>query len=76
MTAIALSTYFMVNTEIYKVKAFARWMRSNSISNNDLLRSVKEIEGGLIDAELGGGLCKKRISVQGRGKRSWVQGLF
>jgi hypothetical protein len=33
-----------------------------------LLTAVEEIEQGLIDGDLGGGVIKKRIGVQGRGK--------
>jgi hypothetical protein len=39
------------------------------LSDNDLVRAVREMQQGLIDAELGGGVVKKRIGGGGRGKR-------
>ncbi len=37
--------------------------------DQSLLNAVKEIKEGLVDADLGGGLFKKRIALPGRGKR-------
>lgn len=53
----------------FKVRAFARWARKEDISNAVLRRAVSEMRSGLIDAELGGGICKKRICASSRGKR-------
>lgn len=44
-------------------------MSKNSIKNDNLLAAVKEMESGLIDADLGGYICKKRIPLPGQGKR-------
>lgn len=33
-----------------------------------LKEAVKEIENGLVDASLGGGLVKKRVAISGKGK--------
>ena len=38
------------------------------MSDEDLLVAVAEIEQGLVDADLGGGVIKKRIAREGRGK--------
>ena len=38
------------------------------MSDEDLLAAVAEIEKGLVDADLGGGVIKKRIAREGRGK--------
>lgn len=54
---------------IFITKAFSRWMSKNSIKNDNLLAAVKEMESGLIDADLGGYICKKRIPLPGQGKR-------
>jgi hypothetical protein len=45
---------------------------------NDLLlrKAVLEIRSGLIDANLGGGVVKKRIALTGRGKRSSTRTLL
>ncbi|MCB0318866.1 MAG: type II toxin-antitoxin system RelE/ParE family toxin [Bdellovibrionales bacterium] len=58
----------MKTRRIFKLKAFGRWMLSNSIEDRILLRAVEEIESGLVDADLGGGIVKKRIPALGRGK--------
>ena len=60
----------MTKKRILKTKAFTRWMYKNNLHSNDLLNAVKEMENGLIDADLGGNLCKKRVTLPGRGKSS------
>ena len=45
-------------------------MYKNDLHRNDLLRAVEEMEGGLVDTDLGSNLYKKRIALAGRGKRS------
>lgn len=40
-----------------------------------LCQAVKEMEQGLIDANLGGGVVKKRLAVPGRGKRGGARTL-
>lgn len=57
-------------TEIYVTRPFIRWMRKADISNDVLLLAVTEMQSGLIDADLGRHVFKKRVAVQGRGKRS------
>lgn len=55
---------------IFKTKAFVRWAKSNKISDKLLKKSVAEMQAGLIDANLGGGVVKKRIGLGSRGKSS------
>ena len=43
-------------------------MKRTGISNTDLCVAVSEIRHGLIDADLGGHVLKKRIAKRGRGK--------
>jgi len=54
---------------IFKTKWFARFARKEDISDERLVDSVREIEKGLNDGELGGGLLKKRLARPGKGKR-------
>ncbi|MCF4143111.1 MULTISPECIES: type II toxin-antitoxin system RelE/ParE family toxin [Dethiosulfovibrio] len=54
---------------IFITKAFYRWMSKNRINNDSIIAAVKEMESGLIDADLGGYICKKRIPLPGQGKR-------
>lgn len=43
--------------------------RSEGLNDSALIKAAKEINQGLIDANLGGSLVKKRISRKGHGKR-------
>jgi len=44
-------------------------MRKTGLSDAALLAAVVEMARGLIDADLGGGVVKKRVALPGRGKR-------
>ncbi|HEY1397855.1 MAG TPA: type II toxin-antitoxin system RelE/ParE family toxin [Roseateles sp.] len=50
-------------------KAFNGGCASRRCADADLCRAVAEMERGLIDANLGSGLFKKRIGRSGAGKR-------
>jgi len=49
-------------------RTFRRWAEKEGLTNLDLCYALAEIEAGLIDADLGGGVIKKRIALAGRGK--------
>lgn len=53
---------------IYKTRWFDRWARKQGLATSSLCTAVREMEAGLIDADLGGGLVKKRIGRVGQGK--------
>jgi hypothetical protein len=53
---------------IFKNQAFERFTIKSSISNESLCKTVKSIESGLIDANLGNGVIKQRIAREGQGK--------
>jgi hypothetical protein len=53
---------------IFRTRYFSRWMRKAKLADNTLCMAVAEMENGLIDADLGGGVVKKRIALPGRGK--------
>jgi len=50
-------------------------MKKSGLTDEALVSAVEEIENGLIDADLGGNLFKKRVAVQGRGKRGGIRTL-
>lgn len=50
-------------------------MRKSSLTDDALCDAVHEMAAGLIDADLGGGVVKKRIALPGRGKRGSVRTL-
>jgi hypothetical protein len=60
---------------VYKTKWFARWARKEGLSASSLCAAVHEMMQGLLDADLGGGLVKKRIGRPGQGKRGGYRTL-
>jgi len=61
---------------ILKRKSFARWQTSERLPDAALCKAVKEMEGGLIDADLGGFLYKKRVARPGGGKSGGYRTLL
>ncbi len=59
----------------FKTKYFSRWMRKTELTDKALGKAVKEMAQGLIDADLGSGVVKKRIGLAGRGKRGGARTL-
>ncbi len=55
---------------IFKYRTFEKWAKKQGMSNDDLKNAITEIQQGLIDANLGGHVYKKRIGLHGKGKRS------
>ena len=72
MTAIAPSATILMNLklQVLATKSFNRWMRKNKIAHQELFSAAAEMAQGLIDADLGGHVVKKRVALGGRGKRS------
>ena len=52
---------------VFKIRTFARWSRK-VLSDAMLCQAAVEIEQGLFEADLGGGVCKKRVPLPGQGK--------
>ncbi|EKD97185.1 MAG: hypothetical protein ACD_23C01022G0002 [uncultured bacterium] len=61
---------------IYKTRHFNRWAGKASLSDDLLRRAVEEMTNGLIDADLGGGVFKKRVALPGRGKSGSARTLL
>ena len=53
---------------IFKTRWFDRWARKQGLTTPSLCAAVPEMNAGLYDADLGGGLLKKRIARSGQGK--------
>lgn len=53
----------------FKTRTFARWASKADLADDDLRKAATEIIAGTVDAGLGGGLIKKRIGRDGRGRR-------
>jgi len=63
-------------THILKRKNFARWQAGEDLPDAALCKAVKEMESGLIDADLGGFLYKKRVARPGSGKSGGYRTLL
>ncbi len=50
-------------------------MRKTGLTDAALCKAVQEMAAGLIDADLGGGVVKKRVGLAGRGKRGGARTL-
>ncbi len=53
---------------VFKLKSFSRFCRRADIDDAMLSAAVRDIEAGLIDANLGGGVIKQRVARKGSGK--------
>lgn|SRR3546814_42653 len=61
--------YSFISRKIFKTHAFSRWMKKAALTDADLCAAVIEMSQGLIDADLGGHIVKKRVAQRGQGKR-------
>lgn len=61
---------------VLKRKDFAKWQVSENLLDAVLCKAVKEMESGLIDADLGGCLYKKRVARFGAGKSGGYRTLL
>lgn len=59
----------------FRTRTFTRWMRKAVLSDDALCNAVTEMARGLIDADLGGHLVKKRVALSGQGKRGGARTL-
>ena len=60
---------------VFKSRWFQKWASKEGLDDAALLAAVEEMEAGLIDAELGGHVVKKRVALAGRGKRGGARTL-
>lgn len=60
---------------VYKTRWFDRWARKEGLTTSSLCAAVREMAAGLYDADLGGGLLKKRIARPGQGKHGGFRTL-
>ncbi len=62
--------------KIHKTKWFVRWARKQSLKDDSLCDAMRDMSQGLYEADLGGGLIKKRIARPGQGKRGSFRTLI
>ena len=61
---------------VYLSKAFTRLAVREGLRNVHICQAVAEMNKGLVDANLGAGLFKKRIAIPGQGKRGGWRALL
>jgi len=59
-----------------KTRHFSKWATKVGLSDKALREAIREIQDGLVDADLGGGVIKKRVSLPGRGKSGSTRTLL
>ena len=47
---------------VFKTRQFSKWMRKTDLSDDVLCLAVREMVSGLVDADLGGDVLKKRVA--------------
>ena len=60
----------------FKTRLFSRWAADEGLTDRILAEAVNEMERGLVDANLGGHMYKKREALPGRGKRGGFRTLL
>ena len=60
---------------VFMTRHFSRWLSKTDLSVEALCKAIEEMEQGLVDANLGGGIMKKRVALRGRGKRGSARTL-
>lgn len=58
----------MITLRIFKTKNFAHFQKVEGLDDMELVQAIREMEEGLVEADLGGGVFKKRFKAKGRGK--------
>ena len=60
----------------FKSRLFNRWAAKVGLTDAMLWAALEEMERGLVDADLGGHVYKKRIALGGRGKSGGARTLI
>ena len=64
------------NSRIFKNKWFSRFARKEDIVDVDLCAAISNVEKGLIEADLGGGVVKQRIARVNEGKSGGYRSII
>lgn len=65
----------MKKKRVFKLKTFSRWAKK-ILTDAQLCEAAQEILAGQYEADLGAGVCKKRIAISGQGKRGSTRTLI
>ena len=69
LSSIAPSAIVMLVRRVFKTRTVARCSRKVPVPDAALCTAVTEMAAGLLDADLGGSVYKKRVPLPGRDKR-------
>ncbi len=61
---------------VFKTKYFHKWAKKASLSEESLRIAAEELVAGLVEANLGGNLYKKRVPLVNKGKRGGFRTLL
>jgi hypothetical protein len=61
---------------IFKTKWVHRWAAKEGLTDASLRAAVDEMRRGLVDADMGGCVFKKRVALPGKGKSGSVRTLL
>lgn len=61
---------------VFKLKLFHKWATKVGLTDKVLRQAISEIEQGLIEANLGGHVYKKRVALPQQGKRGGARVLI
>ena len=59
-----------------KTKWFAKWARKQRLTETSLLKAIKDLEANLSTVNLGSGLFKVRLAMEGSGKSSGFRSII
>jgi len=62
--------------KVLKRRDFARWQWREQLPDHALCKVVRQMESGLVDADLGGRLYKMRVARPGQGKRGGYRAVL
>lgn|SRR3990167_5579445 len=54
---------------VLKYRSFHKWAKAEKLTDSNLKNAINEMSQGLFEANLGGGIYKKRVARKGQGKR-------
>ena len=66
----------MESIRIYKLKWFKRWASKEGLSDSVLKLAITEMQQGLVDADLGANVYKKRVPLLRQGKSGSLRTLI
>lgn len=66
----------MTMHRVFKTRSFVSQMKKAGVSDTALYKAVSEMRRGLVDADLGGGVVKKRVPIPGQGKSGGARTLL